>query len=66
MTRKTYSIAGDRASELARHTFDIDAQVEGRTVARQDVLDALVGCLADPAVLKKVIRIIKDKIKAKK
>lgn len=61
MKRKTYSIAADRATELAHATVNIDSQVEGRTVARQEVLDALVGCLADPAILKKVIRTIKAK-----
>ena len=63
MARKNYAIDSERANELARCTFDIDGQVEGRTVSRQDVLDALVLCLADPSVLRKVIRIIKNQNK---
>lgn len=57
--RKTYSLDPERSRDLARKALDM-SEALGRSVARQDVLDALVECLGDPAVYKKVVKLLKN------
>lgn len=56
--RKTYSLDPERSRELAHKALDMSEEL-GKTVPRQTILDALVGCLTDPAIYKKVLKIIK-------
>lgn len=56
--RKTYSLDPERSRELARHALDMSEEL-GKTVPRQNVLDALVTLLGDKAVYKKVLNLIK-------
>ena len=56
--RKTYSLSPDRSRELARYSIDMSEEL-GNTVARQAILDALVGCLSDKTVFNKVRSIVK-------
>jgi len=54
--RRTYSIDPDRASDLGRSQIEIGDQLK-RNINRQDILDVLVGLLAnDKDVYKKVIK----------
>lgn len=57
--RKTYSLAPDRSRDLARAALDMGEELD-RTVARQDILDSLVGLLAEPAIYKKVLKAIRS------
>lgn len=56
--RKTYSLDPEKSRDLARHALDMSEEL-GKTVPRQTILDALVECLADKAILTKVRSIIK-------
>jgi hypothetical protein len=56
--KKTYAIDTERSHELARFSIDMGVAL-GKTVTRQSILDALVLSLADKAVYKKVLNIIK-------
>jgi hypothetical protein len=58
--RKTYSIAADRSAELAQCSLDLSKELGGRTVPKQAILDALVGCLKDKSVFIKVRNILKN------
>lgn len=59
--RRTYSIASERASELSHSALKMTDTL-GKTVARQDVLDALVQLLVtDSVVYNKVIKLIAKK-----
>lgn len=56
--RKTYSIAPDCARDLARAAIDMSEKA-GKTIGRQDILDACVKALGDKAVYAKVLKIVK-------
>lgn len=51
--RKTYSLAPSRARELSRSALSMSEEL-GATIPRQNILDALVGLLADKGVYAKV------------
>lgn len=56
--RKNYSLDHERSLDLAEHALGMTREI-GKSVPRQDILDALVLCLGDPVVYKKVFNIIK-------
>lgn len=57
--RRTYSLNGDRAMELAHQSLAMSDEL-GKTVNRQGVLDVLVHLLnTDLIVRKKVVAILK-------
>jgi len=56
--RKTYSIDPEKSRDLARASIMM-GEVAGKTVTRQSILDALVGCLSDKAIFNKVLSVIK-------
>ena len=55
--RKTYSLAGDKSNELARHSLTMGEEL-GKTVPRQKILDVLVGFLSDEKIFNKVKTVI--------
>lgn len=60
--RKTYSLAVDKSIEAGRHALNLSQDLDGKTISRQLILDALVECLNDKVVYEKVKTIIKSKI----
>jgi len=56
--RKTYSLDAERSRELAHYAVDMGEEL-GKTVARQDILDALVLQLKDKTIYKKVLKALK-------
>lgn len=58
--RKSYSLDPERTRELARHALNMSDATQ-KTVHRQEILDTLVGLLADKTVYAKVVGIIAKK-----
>lgn len=56
--RKTYSIDSKKANFLGRVALDLTEEM-GKSVPKKDILDALIDCLKDKAILNKVTNIIK-------
>lgn len=58
--RRTYSIAPERASDLAHAALKMGDEIE-RTVNRQGILDILVELLVtDPIIYKKVLKKMRE------
>lgn len=57
--RRTYSISSQSAITLARSSVDLTEEV-GKTVTRQEILDALVECLKEKTVYTKILKIVKN------
>jgi hypothetical protein len=58
--RKNYPVDPDRSRELAQHSLDMSNKI-GRTVPRQEILDALIGGLMDKSIYSKISAIIASK-----